>query len=106
MSIINSDRVPLRVRRYAILALKPLARGQTQTRVTNHLLKLLLHDTKQHEDLRRAVFKVLLETPTPAIINTCAKYMIKEPSVNIRRFIFDRLQSMADSKPNEIQQER
>eukprot|EP00111_Clytia_hemisphaerica_P004985 TCONS_00014329-protein len=105
MSIIKNNDVSIRVRRYAILALAPLARSQTRTRVTNHLLKLLLHDTKQHEDLRRAVFQVLLENPTPSIISTCANYMIKERSVNIRRFIFDRLQSIARSKPDEGFQE-
>ena len=96
--IIVDARLPLIIRERCIIALKPLVpkmRGQ----IVSHIFELLFRNEFQHGEMKTALYSVLLEQPTPSIVQSCIYRLIKFEKCHVaRRFVYETLLSLATTR--------
>jgi hypothetical protein len=96
--LIVDTRLPFIIRERCFFALKPLVpkmRGQMVSQIFN----LLFHENFQHGEIKTGLYSVLLDQPTPSIVNSCIYRLIKFEKCQVaRRFVYESLLSFTTTK--------
>eukprot|EP00794_Sanderia_malayensis_P007835 gene7835-8685_t len=95
-AIVRNELLPLEIRIKAVLALRPLVRIIPH-KVHVTMLRVF-RDITYDTELRSIAFAVIMDCPTPQIILHIARTIRLEPSLILRRFVYDKLVSIRLAK--------